>query len=48
MTGALLMPRIAPAAPGLVELCNSWWKWRMSRDFVVFLFLGAFEYDKMS
>ena len=42
------MPCLAPAALGLVELCKNWSKWRNSRDFVVFLFLDTFEYDKMS
>ena len=36
ITGTLLMPRLAPAALGLLELCKKWWKWRKSRDFVVF------------
>ena len=42
------MPCLAPAALGLVELCKNWRKWRKSRDFVVFLFLDTFEYNKMS
>ena len=42
------MPCLAPAALVLVELCKNWSKWRNSRDFVVFLFLDTFEYDKMS
>ena len=48
ITGTLLMPCLAPAALGLVELCKNWWKWRKSMDFVVFLFLDTFEYNKMS
>ena len=35
ITGTLLMPCLAPAALGLVELCKNWRKWRKSRDFVV-------------
>ena len=42
------MSRLAPAALGFVTLCKNWWKWRKSRDFVVFLFLDTFEYNKMS
>ena len=34
--GTLLMPGLAPAALGLLELCKQWWKWRKSRDFFVF------------
>ena len=48
ITGTLLMPCLAPAALGLVELCKNWRKWRKLRDFFVFLFRDTFVYNKMS
>ena len=48
ITGTLLMPCLAPAALGLVELCKNWRKWKKSWDVFVVLFPDTFEYNKMS
>ena len=39
ITGTLLMPCLAPAALGLVELCKNWRKWRKSRDLLFSSFM---------